>query len=256
MPDPRDQPDPSDRDLFGKPPPKGKRSWSHRRTEPRPLALLWTLFLLAATLLVFLSAGALGAVTPDNYRPAARTLMLLVFGGVTVLWPMLRLSQNPPRQRRAVATLMDAGVLLIPATAVAMPQVLLADWPPRTVGVLLVALCGWTLLTAAVLAVALGGVLRNPRTRTWWTLVFLLIGAAAPTLGALAPPTDPRDDRTHTLALASPWTAPFELTRRREWTGALTLPRPGHWVGACVTAALGAAAWGGVYAVERRRPDG
>lgn len=254
MPDPHDSP--SDRDLLGNPPPKGKRSWAHRRTEPRPLALMWTLFLLAATLLVFLSAGALGAVTPDNYRPAARTLMLLVFGGVTVLWPMLRLSQKPPRQRIALAMLSDAGVLLIPATAVAMPQVLLADWPPQTVGVLLVALCGWTLLTAGVLAAALRAVARNPRSRTAWMVVFLLLGAGAPALGAIAPPGDPHDDRVHVLALCSPWTAPFELTPRREWTGALTRPRAGHWGGAWTTLVLGAGVWGGAYAVERRGRDG
>lgn len=43
------------------------------------------------------SLAARGAMSYESYRPAARSLLTIVAIGLTVLWPMVRLSQSPAR---------------------------------------------------------------------------------------------------------------------------------------------------------------
>src|SRR5262245_56761146 len=69
--------------------------WSHRRGEPRTFAAIWLLFLFAATILSVGAVGLFGLVSTDVYRPAARVMLEIVTVGVVILWPMVRLSQEP-----------------------------------------------------------------------------------------------------------------------------------------------------------------
>jgi len=230
-------------DLLGHAPPVGKANWDHRRAEPRMLALLWTIYLFAATLLTFASAGLLGFVTPDSYRPSAKSLLLLIFLGATVFWPMLRLTQMPPRSHIARACLKDAMVIIAPAQAIIWPQMFLAHWPFQVLVYTAIAMTGWVLLCAALLARALG---ESRPSRGGWMFVFLALGAAAPALilvHAAVTGGLPEHDGVRWLWMGSPWTVPFELTRDRPWTGAAAITLPGHRVAAWGTLAIGMAAW-------------
>ncbi len=239
------QPDPPaiERDLLGHAPPAGRRTWDHRRAEPRMLALLWTIYLFVATLLTFASAGLLGFVTPDSYRPSAKTLLLLVFLGATIFWPMLRLAQQAPREHVGRACLKDALVIIAPAQAIIWPQVFLTHWPFQVLLFISIAMTGWVALCAAMLAWALAD--RGP-SRTGWMFVFIALGAVAPALilvDALRTGGFAGRDDVRWLWMGSPWTVPFELTRDRPWTGAAAIVLQGHRVAAWTTLAIGLAAW-------------
>ena len=97
------RPDPEapqpDLDLFGRAP-TGHRDWAHRRREPRGLALLWTVYLMLATVVSLLPMVWAGQLSGSVYRPAARTMMVLVMFGVVVLWPVWRASQEPQHRAR------------------------------------------------------------------------------------------------------------------------------------------------------------
>lgn len=249
-----------ERDLFGRVP-KNRKDWSHRKGEPRVFALLWTAFLMAATLLMFASLSAAWVVTPESYRPAARSLLMVVILGVVVLWPMTRLCQAPPRERALSATLKDMVVVLLPVQALVWPHALriLSGWPTGVVAAVSVSTIVWGVLAGGVLAMAqVTSRGRMGVARTMWMFVVLLLVVGAPAWLALtgALRVDHVDGSSAGTTLGwmfSPVTAVAELTRSRPWTGRSASITGLHWGAIAWTAALGVGCWGGAWALSLTR---
>jgi len=231
--------------------------WAHRRGEPRLFALVWTIFLLIASMGAFAAAAIQGGFTVDAYRPAARHLLLVVAVGLTVLWPMVRLSQPPPA-RVAWSVVRDLIVLLGPAQAVVWPQAWLAHWPTRVVVAVSLLMIGWTTLIGAVLchvqaarSCTPGGRSHAP-TPLGAMALCLVIVLAGPSILAVAtclgvPPAG------SAWWVVSPITGVVELTRGGFWTPRGAGVGPGHWVVISLVLLLAAGAWA---VVVRRGPHG
>lgn len=257
---PRSPPPPPDRDIFGHKP-RNRPDWSHRRGEPRFLALVWTVFLLLATLAAFATVGTGGAGNVDAYRPAARGLLVTVAVGVALLWPMMRLAQAVPAgglRGCAVATMRDLVVIFVPMQAVIWPQALLARWPLDAVTAIAACFAVWAVLIGGVLAVllAVGGRLVGNGWRWWAMLGVAFIVNVVPAIGAawssLAPPTRHRG----VWMMASPMTAVVELTQDRAWRGRSLEVDGTHWRAIVVVGGLAAGAWVPLVAAAlARRPS-
>ncbi len=144
-----------------------KDKWAHRRAEPRTLAFLWAMFILAAglsTIGVLLVRGPWALLDEEVYQYAARTMLLSVAIGLALLWPMARLSQAVPlREPPAVALFKDLLVLLPPTQAVVWAQaVARAGWAIDQIGAMALSLWAWPMLVAAMLALVLRP--RDPHT--------------------------------------------------------------------------------------------
>ena len=145
-------------------------------------ALLWTLYLMLATLVMFATLSASPSVTPEVYRPAARTLMLLVMVGVMVLWPMTRLSQAPPGRGVMSGVMKDLVVVLLPVQALVWPHAMgvLSDWPLDVVAALALSIVAWALIVGGVLSIALSTLRGGVGERAVWMGVFVVLVAGAP----------------------------------------------------------------------------
>lgn len=221
--------------------------WAHRRAEPRPLAVLWMAYLVAASVLTIGTQGVLGLIAPDVYRPGARVLLAAAGAGVAILWPMIRLSQVVPA-RPVRATILDALVLAGPLNAIIWPQALpwMAGWSPAVCAVLSILYSGWVLVIGALLLVALG---RHDRDRdhpapwvprTAWMVVFVFVALAAPLLHGMDAFNAARDPRQVWVpGLFSPLSAIFEIAKDRTALGVTAADRPEHWRAAWFTLALG-----------------
>lgn len=186
--------------------------WAHRRIEPRPFALLWILYLLGAALISFGATGAILQPSSDTYRYATLFLFTLAAIGVSIFWPMLRLSQScptsPPR-----AVLLDLVVMLPPLHCVVWPQLLdwMARWSLPLVATIAAAFTAWSFLIGALLALALGthpnpldarspGLLPRSDRRSLWMVAFLVLAFLGPAVSLSWP-----GDRSFELGLlASP----------------------------------------------------
>lgn len=241
-PDPPTDDSQQDRDIFGRAP-RHHPDWSHRRGEPRVFALLWTVYLMAATLLMFAHSGGIGSMNADAYRPAARSTLILIAVGMALLWPMVRLSQHHPSRRVLRACLQDAIVVVVPIQALIWPQRWLARWPFEVVTAVSATLAAWGLLIAAVLAIlmpperGLAGPRRFARSAlAMAACVTLFLGGAAVAFAAEGPrdPSDPLDTRL--VRMLSPATAISEITRDRPWTGSAAAVSREHWHAIAITA--------------------
>lgn len=253
--------------------------WAHRRGEPRLFAVLWLTYLMFATMLTVGSAGLLGLVAVDVYRPTARVLFVMATFGVVALWPMTRLCQECPRHPLRAA-LADTVVLLFSINLMTWPQGLrwMASWTPESVGMLAVFLSAWTLIIGAMLAIALASIARRehesarlrglataipagPSTqRTLWMagLMALLI-----LLSALALRTEAghaADDAAHGRWMWSPLTGVWELTRDESWSGLPTIVLESQRFVVYIVAGVAVIAW--VYALagaatrsRQKQPD-
>lgn len=220
-----------DVDLFGRRP-KGRADWSHRRGEPRGLALAWSVYLMLVTLGSLGSALSLGRFEPDVYRPAARILMALVMVGVVLLWPMLRLTQASAFRSPGSSVVRDLVVVLLPAMTLVWPQVILADWPVEVVGALSALLVAWSLIAGSVLVVWCGA--RTESTVSRVTAMLVLVG-----LVLVWPLLLWRMGVLHlepaTLGVTPGWmwtpvSAVCEVLRDRGWSGRPARIAPEHWV--------------------------
>ncbi len=240
--------------------------WAHRRTEPRPLAFLWTSFLAVASAVTLVTLVTQGATGHDAYRPAAQSLFAVMGAGLCLLWPMLRLSQPLAPRPVGAAVAKDIAVLITPAQAVLWPQAMffLAAWPLEVIGACSAILAAWTLLVGAVLSAALAhvGLIESSRAgrtaaapRALWTLAIVALVSAGPLLGlgAPAPTGAPGTTRDANLAmLASPVTAMLEITSPRPWSGQAAAALPVHWRAVGVTSALAVLAWVAGSGLRRR----
>ena len=237
------QSDPIERDVFGKMPRHPHRDWSHRRGEPRFFTLMWMIYLMAATALMFSSISRAQSVSPEVTRPAARTMLLVVVVGLSVLWPMVRFSQSVVGGgggvvggrgcvRRAVR---DALVLFVPMQAVIWPQAWssLAGWPMDVVAGVSALMLSWSLVLAGVIALGSASIERNKgddRVRMLWMGVILLMVLAAPIIGGTKM-MGTYVDVGHARAgwLLSPITGVLEIVRDRRALGTSGKVFLEHW---------------------------
>lgn len=223
-----------DRDLFGNPP-KRHRDWSHRRGEPRVLALLWMIYLMSSTVLMFSSMARAYSISPDITRPAARAMLSVVVVGFAVLWPMIRCSQHIDTRTHVWFTLRDAVVIFVPMQAVIWPQHLpiLASWSAPVVAAVSALALAWLLVLAGVLSLAMGSIQRSSgreAVRVAWMGIFLLAVFAAPIVGALRPlGAGVEADQPRVGWLLSPVTGVLELVRDRRELGTAARVFPQHW---------------------------
>lgn len=232
----------TDRDVFGRSPTRHP-DWSHRRGEPRVFALLWMLYLMGVTGMMFASLSDAHFVSPSITRPAARAMVLATTAGLVLFWPALRLCQHPPHNpvRSAVR---DLFVLLIPAQAVVWPHALpvLADWPGPVLLAVAATMGAWSLVVAGLIALADAGP-RAGRARGWWMALVLGVVLGAPAFALATARIDPAPpDAPRPGWMASPLTAIAEVTRERSASGTLTPVSGTHWrtlgAAACAGAAL------------------
>ncbi|GAB5495110.1 MAG: hypothetical protein Phyf2KO_01900 [Phycisphaerales bacterium] len=242
--------------------PKGEPDrWAHRRGEPRGFAVLWMAFLLISTLAVFLTFGDPMRVTAEGYREGARMLVTVISIGITVMWPMIRLSQVSPVGGGTTMVVKDLIILLIPLQAVLWPQVVITGWTVSAVAASNLLLISWALIVGAFLAIALGSG-RRPRLgeqkldadyqakkvgleRTFWMLGLLVAVLIGPGLHLTLQSVGQAhsDDAQLLLRMSSPLTAPWEMLQSRIWTGQHAVVGPAHWRAAWMTACLAVSAW-------------
>lgn len=247
---------PKERDIFGREP-VGYQDWSHRRGEPRVFALVWMIFLMAVTAMMFAALSPARFISPQVARPAAQAMILATVCGLALFWPAVRLSQRPA-DRPLRSVLQDMFVLLVPAQAVIWPHAMsaLASWSWAVLTAVAAVFAAWSIVIGGLLACADVGP-RAGRGRGVWMLVVLAVVFASPVTGVVT-----RGVSTAMLAdprpgwMLSPLTAVLEVTRDRSATGT---PRPvseAHWrlIGAtgCVGLALFCVAAAGGVASRRR----
>ncbi|GEM_PF-1710804 len=135
-------------------------AWAHRKGEPRVFALLWAVFLLGGAVLTVFGTRGFGGATLRHYELAALAFITVSAVGVSVLWPMVRLSQlSPARPVRAVVA--DLVVVLAPVHAIVWPMPLLTRWPVEIATSMVVVLTGWALLAGLLIALGTSGA-------GWW----------------------------------------------------------------------------------------
>lgn len=218
-----------DHDLFGRRPTR-HRDWSHRRREPRGLAFAWMLYLMLATVVSLFPMVFAGHLSGDVYRPSARVLVVFVIFGVSVLWPVLRVSQAPQHDRPVPDVVRDFAVLTLSAMVLVWPQAYLAGWSVSVVGAVSGVLVVWGLVGGTVLLwwhrFGRGGVVgRLAATGVVSVLAGLvpLVLAWAGGLGLEAPGVEPTRGW-----LWSPLTGVWEVLRDRPWSGMPAAVSGGH----------------------------
>ena len=220
----------ADLDIFGKPPAK-HRDWSHRRREPRGLALAWTVYLMLATIVALVPMVLSGQLSGDVYRPSARVMVVLVTVGLTVLWPVLRVSQAPQGARPVLDVVRDLGVLWLPAMVLLWPQSVLAGWPVRVVGAASVVLIVWGLVSGAGLMIwhrhSRGGFAGRLVLTIFCVGIAGVIPLVLATAGVLS--LDAPASLPSAGWVWSPVTGVWEMLRERTWSGMPAAVSGAHW---------------------------
>lgn len=147
-----------ERDLLGKEPPGDLIDWSHRKGEPRVFALLWMIFLLTTTALMFARLATGFSISPSVSRPASQEMLVIVAIGMSILWPMVRLSQRIPPPSIVMSSIRDLIVVIVPMQAVIWPQrlIVLGGWSSEVVLALALHTLAWGIVIAG--AVSLGSI--------------------------------------------------------------------------------------------------
>lgn len=229
-----------ERDLFGRTPPD-RPDWSHRRAEPRAFAAVWLVYLLLASGQMVLSQATLRSPSPTVMRSSASIMLAVALLGVTVVWPLFRLSQALPARSGFREALRDLAVLLPPAVALVLPQGLwfLANWSVGVLAALVCLVCVWGFLIGGLLAASMelvrrvsrGGVAGGARS----ALVAGFVGLSLVTL-LLGPMGAP-------WSMLGPLSGLFELVADRSWTGTAAQVGAEHWRAMGAVAGFAAAAW-------------
>lgn len=246
-----------ERDLFGREP-VGHPDWSHRRGEPRVFALIWMLFLMGVTILMFSAFMDALSISTSITRPAAKSMIVATTLGVVMLWPAIRLSQRPS-EKPVRAVMRDLFVILVPAQAVIWPHALsaLAAWPLSVLLAIATAMAAWALVVAGIIAI--GDATRGKVPAWVWMLVVLVVCVAVPLFALLTGRVAaPRPDMPRIGWMLSPVSAMLELTRDRDTIGHPTPVFPAQWrllgATACVGVSLLLLAGASNVASRRRNP--
>jgi hypothetical protein len=213
QPEPQHGPElPSDEWLVAAP--RGKRDrWAHRRGEPRVWALIWSCYLLSACVVALFTPASRWSFDLQQIRYSCVLLLALIQLGVVLVWPLLRLSQIPPRIASRAAAV-DLLIVLAPSAAILGPMGFLTKWSGATVAVLCASLMAWSVLYAGIIALA--GRVRSSTARASWMLACLALAAAGPLVGLLSASRagGPLSSEVwRGSLLASPISAPFAIAR-------------------------------------------
>lgn len=223
-----------DRDILGNTP-RNHPDWSHRRGEPRVFTLLWMIYLMGSTVLMFSSMAMAISISPEITRPAARTMLVVMVVGFSILWPMVRFSQRQPSNAFVRDAIRDAIVVFIPIQAVLWPQTLpvLASWSISVVSAIALMSLAWIIVIAGIIAMGTSSIHRNQgkdTVRVIWMLIIMLVVFAAPLAGFVNLEGVLIDvDRPRVGWLLSPITGVLELTRDRSELGSSARVFLGHW---------------------------
>ncbi len=156
-----------------------------------PLVLPRGLIFLASLWLIGSWVVAIGLRTPvqpsaASYEPSVRLMVICLAMGLTIGWPMLRLSQTPSAFPIRQA-LLDLIVLLALVQVVLWPLRLVTTWSPPRTAALDATLAGWALVCGAILAATLGSHRRGLRNLAMAACMGLcLLGPAAAWLGVVS----------------------------------------------------------------------
>jgi len=223
-----------DRDVFGNAP-KHHADWSHRRGEPRMFTLLWMVYLMGSTVLMFSSMAMAYSINPEITRRAAKSMFLVVVIGYSVLWPMVRFSQRHPATAHVRFAIRDAIVLFVPMQAVIWPQALpvLSGWSIEVVGALSALSLVWIIILAGVIAIGSGSIERNGG-REWirisWMVLAMVIVFGAPIVGGISVIGAEVDvNRPRVGWLLSPIAGFYEIVRDRQELGLSARVFVEHW---------------------------
>lgn len=231
--------------------------FAHRRGEPRTFIAFWVALLLASIAITLGGVGMLGLLATDVYRPAARRLLLIVMVGCVVLWPMLRLSQTPPR-RPAGAFLVDAIAVLVPLQAIIWPQSFpwMAAWPWEVSACVALWFAAWTLAAAAGLTWFFAGG-RTACARWVMMTLFVSIAVGGLLTAAVRAAGDLDAESLRSFdgwMMTSPVTGVWELTEDRTWTGDAARVTSMHWWAVGVAWMVTTLAWVGAIVRSRKIP--
>lgn len=218
-----------------------------RPVPPRGLLLLASLWLGISWLLLIGPRPPVQAQSA-SYTPGVRLMALSMAAGLSIAWPLLRLS-GPMRPKPALQALLDLVVLLCLVQVVLWPLRLVTPWPPGRAAAIDLCLAGWGLATAAIVAAGSGP---GPQAsigirRTLAMAAATALAGGAPLVILLGGGTLPFTDPAASLALApwSPATALWALTAK-----GFEPPSADDWMLAATGAGVAATAWIGLAAAR------
>lgn len=212
---------------------------------PRGLILAASLWLVASWIV------AMGLRTPlqpssASYTPGVRMMLVCVTLGITIAWPVLRLSQSTPRfPMRQV--LLDLLVLLALVQIVLWPLRLVTTWSPARTLAADATIAGWATLAAAFVAAGIVSTRPGPRVLSMVAcLSLVLLGPFLAWIGVMA-----GTDWTRLVEL-SPLMAIGTLTQ------ASTPPASRSWSDIGLLLAAAGLAWMGlaIWSTLRQRSTG
>lgn len=216
----------------------GADPWAHRKGEPRPLALLWAVYLMSSALLTLFAVRSLTVPSTEQFVYGCRALLVMLLAGICVLWPMTRLSQTfPGRPDRSLTQ--DLAALLVPAQAVVWPMPILTHWSIEVTFALSVLGMTWALATAGVLRIAYA-LCKSQIGRTGAMVLWVLALSLGPAWTAL-PGAAPVGLAARDAAWLSPVMAVFRLTSAP--SGLPPVMTAGEWTCVLLPAAAGAVLW-------------
>ncbi|MFK7759812.1 MAG: hypothetical protein AB8C13_07695 [Phycisphaerales bacterium] len=221
----RTPPPKRERDLFGKEPPGELVDWSHRKGEPRVFAVLWMIFLLSSTAMMFARLSTGYTISPSVSSPAAREMLVLVVFGMSILWPMVRFSQKIARPSIVAASIRDMIVVLIPLQAVIWPQrlVVLGGWTLDVVAAMALHTFAWGLVIAGLISIGsilIAGSSNDRITRMWMMLGTALVVFMVPVIELVTLKGAPLSVAHANLGwMLSPVTGILEITANRNELG-------------------------------------
>ncbi|MBL8763096.1 MAG: hypothetical protein JNM07_02360 [Phycisphaerae bacterium] len=219
--------------------------WAHRRGEPRVFAFFWAMYLLVAiAMTVVVAPDSLPALIGAQHAPA-RDLLYLSSIGLTVLWPLTRLSQSPPDGHPLMSHFTDLLVVLLPLHTLAWPMHAFTSWGLSTVTAIALLLTAWGSLVSGVLAVTLtpcesAGCENRVRFDRAWTMLALLAASIGPALIAAVAPLPPLV--TEFLSHLSPFSAIAHLTEA-PFDAAPREPTGIAWSAIATVWSIGLASW-------------
>ncbi len=197
--------------------------------------LCWMMFLMGSTVLMFSSMSPAYSISTNITRPAAQRMLLGVFIGFTVLWPMIRFSQASVGSKHVRFFIRDAFVLYIPMQAVIWPQTfgILAAWEVEVVGAISALSLAWLILLAGVISLGTSSIDASKGSsfaRIVWMIVVLGIVFISPLLiGIQSIDSSTGIDQPRISWMLSPISSIFELTRDRSGLGLGTKIYFEHW---------------------------
>lgn len=209
--------------------------WAHRKGEPRVLALLWAMYLMAGSLLTVFAGQGIDSSSARQLEFASLGFVSVAAFGGAVLFPMVRLSQAAPAAAWR-ALLVDVVVVSAPMAVVIPALPFLTRWPFAVSIAITVQVCGWVVLVGGFVALVLargGGPSGDVGggARAWAMAVVVLLVCGGPMLDIGWRVVDPLGFGAGAL-LASPLTGPWVVSSSeaenllprvsgREWSYAL-----------------------------------